>query len=298
MDSHFVNHLEHCLAAVIAPQAHKQKFSEFPDASRIWLGLQTQHSGDGYAWHGLRREANPPEVLFQFTLSGEGLLRYGEKTRNVTAGQAFLVTIPSDHEYRVPDQGAPWTFFWILSQHPYVVERLGKVIRQSGPLLDFSAHARALESSQQLFCATIQETFEDRTEQERALINWMLDLERHCGQSRQKNADDFMAEFERFVARNLPRSFGVEEIAAEWGMSRSHFSHYFRQRTGRTPAEAIRSLRLDEALRLLADPNLSITEIAANVGFGSSTHLCKVCRKVWGMPPGQLRKQRYGMDLS
>ncbi|MGF1656187.1 MAG: helix-turn-helix domain-containing protein [Verrucomicrobiales bacterium] len=293
MNSRFVTALERALSRACSGQ--KRQFSAFSGPSRIWLGFQTRHPGDGYAWHGLRRKVNQPEVLFQFTLRGEGLLRIGETTTSVRAGQAFLVTIPSDHEYRIPDRGESWTFFWIIADHPYVVERLGGVIRRSGPILELSKGSLGLEASRRLFLETIQEAFVDATEQERALLNWMLDLERHCGQSEQNDGDDFLKKFESIVKQRMSRSFGVDEIAAQWGMSRSHFSHYFRKRTGCSPAEVIRSLRLDEALRLLANPELSISEIAKKVGFGSSTHLCKVCRKSWGMPPGHLRQQRYGL---
>jgi AraC-like DNA-binding protein len=43
----------------------------------------------------------------------------------------------------------------------------------------------------------------------------------------------------------------VDALAAERGMSRSHFSHYFRARTGLSPARLMTEVRIREAARTL-----------------------------------------------
>lgn len=54
-----------------------------------------------YRWDGLER-TDGPLLLFQYTLSGEGVYESGDRTYRVTAGQAFLAEIPGPHRYYYP----------------------------------------------------------------------------------------------------------------------------------------------------------------------------------------------------
>ena len=53
------------------------------------------------------------------------------------------------------------------------------------------------------------------------------------------------------VLANPRQPIGVDALAAERGMSRSHFSHDFRARTGLSPARFMTEVRIQEAARML-----------------------------------------------
>lgn len=48
--------------------------------------------------------------------------------------------------------------------------------------------------------------------------------------------------------------------------------------------------RIDKAIELMADENLSLDEIAGQVGYADAAHFSRAFRKVKGIPPGQFRK--------
>ena len=88
------------------------------------------------------------------------------------------------------------------------------------------------------------------------------------------------------------RSFNItsEDICKALSCSRSHISHQFKNQTGMSIREYITILRLNDAKHLLRYSDLSITEIAFTVGFGSSNYFTNVFKSDTGMSPGTYRK--------
>jgi AraC-like DNA-binding protein len=59
----------------------------------------------------------------------------------------------------------------------------------------------------------------------------------------------------------------------------------FKQSFGVSPQRYQNDRRIEYAKRLLANPDLSVTEVALQVGFGSSTSFAAAFRKVTGLSP-------------
>jgi AraC-like DNA-binding protein len=93
-----------------------------------------------------------------------------------------------------------------------------------------------------------------------------------------------------FVLADLARAMSVEQLAGVAGLSTSRFNVLFRGRTGVAPMEYVRRARVAEARRLLANVNLSIKQIAHQLGFADPFHFSKVFRAVDGLPPTHFRE--------
>lgn len=78
----------------------------------------------------------------------------------------------------------------------------------------------------------------------------------------------------------------LERVA---GLSSSRLQAVFHEVTGYPPLDYLRRLRIEEARRLLADPRLSVKEIAARTGFRDTSHLSKVFRRIDGLSPAHYR---------
>lgn len=66
----------------------------------------------------------------------------------------------------------------------------------------------------------------------------------------------------------------------------------FQQVLGTTPALYLMRHRVNAAMRLLADTDRSVTDVAAACGFSSPSYFCKVFRDVMGLSPREFRKRR------
>ncbi|OGV57631.1 MAG: hypothetical protein A2X49_17365 [Lentisphaerae bacterium GWF2_52_8] len=94
-----------------------------------------------------------------------------------------------------------------------------------------------------------------------------------------------------FLLENLHDKPGVSELAAHFGLSPARFSVCFKRETGMTPADYLRRIRCEEAIRLMRDTSLSITEIAFRLGFASGQHFSGVFKKYFGASPKGFRAQ-------
>jgi AraC family transcriptional regulator len=99
-----------------------------------------------------------------------------------------------------------------------------------------------------------------------------------------KRAMDYMREH---PAENI----ALDTLAALVNLSRFHFCTGFRQATGHTPHEWLVALRMKRARQLLADPALSVTDVALVVGYGTPSAFSASFRKLFGMTPTEFRRR-------
>lgn len=93
-----------------------------------------------------------------------------------------------------------------------------------------------------------------------------------------------------FVHDNCGRELSLHEIAGAAYLSEFHFARLFKKITGATPHAYLASLRSEKARRLLAETDLTISEIGARVGYASQSHFTKVFREATGLTPKAFRE--------
>jgi AraC-like DNA-binding protein len=92
----------------------------------------------------------------------------------------------------------------------------------------------------------------------------------------------------KIVENNISDSeFSVEKLSKELGMSRVHLYKKLTALTGKTPIEFIRIMRLKRAVQYLEKSQLSISEIAYEVGFNDPRYFSKYFKAEFGMLPSQ-----------
>jgi AraC family transcriptional regulator len=84
--------------------------------------------------------------------------------------------------------------------------------------------------------------------------------------------------------------FSLSTMAQEANLSRFHFCRAFKKSTGLTPHEWLRRRRMEQAMELLRDPLLQITDIAGILGYGTLTAFCVAFKRQLGVTPGEWRR--------
>jgi AraC family transcriptional regulator len=93
-----------------------------------------------------------------------------------------------------------------------------------------------------------------------------------------------------FMDANLDRQVGLGDLAAQAGLSSSHFCHQFRVSTSASPHKYMLALRIDRGNQMLRDPKLSVLEVALAVGFENQQHFATAFRRVAGVSPSDYRR--------
>lgn len=104
--------------------------------------------------------------------------------------------------------------------------------------------------------------------------------------------NDFTHRLTEIVNANLQNEhFGPEELAVQLGISYSALHRKIKDKYNKTISQFIREKRLEKSKELLQNENLSVSEIAYKVGFGSATYFNKCFHEFYGVSPGEYRKK-------
>ncbi len=82
----------------------------------------------------------------------------------------------------------------------------------------------------------------------------------------------------------------IKELSLEVGVNRNKLYYGFRLIFDQTVTEYIQDLRLTQARKLLMETNLSISEVASNVGFKHQCNFSTAIKKRFGMTPLSMRE--------
>lgn len=88
----------------------------------------------------------------------------------------------------------------------------------------------------------------------------------------------------------LDQDLTLKALAAASYLSPFHFARLFKKLTGATPHNYLAGIRATRAQSLLADTELSVTEVGAQVGYLSASHFTKAFRLATGTTPREFRK--------
>lgn len=91
------------------------------------------------------------------------------------------------------------------------------------------------------------------------------------------------------VLANLEnQNFGVNELAVELGMSQTSLLRKLKTINKKTVNQIIREIRLQKAMVMIHNEDLTISEIAYRVGFSSPTYFNKCFHEYYGYSPGKV----------
>ena len=99
---------------------------------------------------------------------------------------------------------------------------------------------------------------------------------------------ELIAEACFFIARNCTEPLELETVAKHVGFSKYHFAHTF--------LEFLTTERIKKAEILLADPNISITEIAMRTGYTNLSTFNRTFKINKGCTPREFRNKVHRLD--
>jgi len=93
-----------------------------------------------------------------------------------------------------------------------------------------------------------------------------------------------------FIKNNLSKSFGINEVAAYAGVSRSTLDRLFLENFNRTVYTEVHRTRLSAVKTLLTTTTLTVHEIALQTGFCHAQYLNNLFKRIEGLTPREFRK--------
>ncbi|RJQ07750.1 MAG: helix-turn-helix domain-containing protein [Bacillota bacterium] len=94
-----------------------------------------------------------------------------------------------------------------------------------------------------------------------------------------------------YINENYARELTLKEVARTVWLSPSYLSHLFSKEVGYSFVEYVTKVRIERARVLLVGTSLSISEVAAEVGYKDASYFSRVFKTATGQAPTQYRMQ-------
>ena len=102
----------------------------------------------------------------------------------------------------------------------------------------------------------------------------------------------FMKRVMAIVNKNLSNSdFNISQMVDEVGMSRTQLHRKLKEITGFSAARFMQNIRMQQAMKLLKEKKVNVSQIAYTVGFSSQTHFSTTFKQYYGVSPTEYIKQ-------
>lgn len=239
-----------------------------------------------------------------YCLSGDGIVQIGKEKYDFSKGS--LVVIPSGAVHQVFATSNGVTKYIVVQFEPDIVRASELFALEEGvtrPFFGISAGECGVFTADELRGSGIPAkmkniaheydekkagfAFAVRTE----ICGICVWLMRHRKDTLQEDKTEkcFKVLFD-YVEQKYSGEVTSKEAARLCGMSYSYFSRYFKNVTGESFKRYLCAVRVEKAERLLAETDRSVTEIALDVGFSSTSYFISCFRKYKKSTPSEFRR--------
>lgn len=243
------------------------------------------------------RPAGTQDWLVILTVSGAGVLRCGASKFLLRPHQIVLFKPSRTHDYGTDPAVGHWGLVW-AHFHP---------LSSWQPLLDWPELAPGILSLDlPCGCPFGRQIIDGFKEMHRcstgssprrewlatnALEGVLLRCEA-LASSAPECRDARLAILVRYIGERISDPISLADLARQVHLSISQVSALFRRHFNVSPQVYVERLRMEEAVRLLYSPGLSIKQVAVHAGFSDPLYFSKRFKKFFGVSPGCYRNER------
>jgi AraC-like DNA-binding protein len=244
--------------------------------------------------HFRERPSGSEQFILIYCVEGKGEIRLKEVVFTVPPDHFFIIPAGVPHAYRA-DEKDPWWIYWIHFTGP----KSSAWLRFAGQIMTIERSKNARISDRTDLFSEIFRNLDrgysiETLEYVNLCLPHLLASFTHLNQFRlvrEPGEKDIIGQSINFMLDRLPEKLKLDEIAAQTGLSASHFSRLFLNRTGHSPIDYLIQLKIQRACRLLDNSGQTIAEVARGMGFDDQFYFSRVFRKVMGMSPVEYRKR-------
>jgi AraC-like DNA-binding protein len=213
--------------------------------------------------------------------------------RRINAGDVFILFPGIWHRFK-PDNDSGWDEYWVEFNGDFIkhyrskeflnpenpvitigiageiagnILKILELIKKEKPGFQYIASGILLQILGQMFASKKYHSFEG------------------------KEIEGKIKQAKLAILENLSQTILQEELAESVGLGYSLYRKKFKEYTGVSPAQYQIGLRINKAKDLLITSNLSLKEIAGNLGFETADYFFRLFRQKTGVTPSDFREK-------
>lgn len=242
--------------------------------------------------HQMQR-AQPDDHLLIHCRSGKGWLETADGRFEVMPGDLLLLPKGSAHAYGA-DTHSPWTIYWVHFDGSLSEDFLRLLGGQ--PLRRIGVQPRLLGDFEALLAVQRQGLnalpFIHAAHRLQAMLSSLAALPARVNLKSGRVLD--IEAVQAVMREHLRGSLNLDELAAQFKLSRFHFAKTYRALTGHAPIQDFIQLKMALACRLLDRGDIEVRQVAEQLGYDDPYYFSRLFRKVVGMAPSHYRALHQG----
>jgi AraC-like DNA-binding protein len=237
-----------------------------------------------------------PEFQMVYISRGEGVFVVEGATYKVIPG-SFLFIFPGvKHHYR-PDSEIGWDEYWVGFKGDFFSRLIEKgILSREHTYLEIGLHTQIFSTFNRIFQEILiqQPLYQIKACSE--ILSLITEIVTHERRRKQPNHYQKTVEKAKYlIESNLYKNndMNISAISELIGVSVSRLNEIFKVYTSMTPYQYCIQLKINEAKMLLENENLSVKEVAHNLGFEDQGHFSKLFKNKTGIAPSDWKKFLY-----
>ena len=240
-----------------------------------------------------------------FIIKGHAHVRIDDKYYHVTRPTAIFINTFETHSFEA--ESKDFSRFCI-SLSPALIrqdlknDRLLSIISNRPEnfchCIDIEPISHFIETLLWEILKEVNSDFKDYTENASSLLRCIfVALYRHSPKSfplEDNNISSTIQKVKQKIETNLSSEQTLDELAAEFHISRYYLAHTYKQITGYSIKNYRMLCRIAEARELLTNTSLSVSRISESIGFPDTSNFSKYFKKKTGYTPSQYRSIHKG----
>ena len=278
----------------------KYKFVE--TESVAYLEPKQSQALDLFLCHSGIENCNPsysfgPEIrdhfIIHYILDGKGEFTVNNKTYKLGKKDGFLIR-PGEETYYKADDKDPWIYMWIgfngIKAETYLKYAN---LDENNHIFKYEKDSSLKKCILEILSLNIMNN-SNRLKIDGLLYLFIGNLIENNKYMDKENSNTQVDEYINisidFINNNYSNNIKVTDIANYVGLNRSYFSNLFTKKIGISPQEYLLSLKMEKACNLLTNLQLSIGDVARQVGYEDQLTFSKILKKSKGVSPKLYRE--------
>lgn len=233
-------------------------------------------------------------VIFCF----EGIGQFNTPTCQGILKKGDVLFLPKgiEHQYK-SSTNDPWSIYWVhIEGHLFeqFMDFIG--VNSNNLILNISNQVAFIDEFEQLL-ATRNKSYQlSSFILASNIIKKMFALFTVNSPSKlEQSKQDFnLSKVTSFMEENISQKINLQQIADSFELSKFYFAKKFLQHTGVSPIRYFLELKIKHACKLLDESNISVKDVALQIGYDDPYYFSRLFKKIMGLSPTQYRQSQYG----
>lgn len=234
--------------------------------------------------HLLSLNALDSEGCWIYTISGHGIYRCGNQRKVLGPGQVFAYRSPDRGQICLDRSGLPWHVVDIHVAGAPALAMFDFIVSQFGMFHDLPVDCSAIKLAKKLIRLVEKQPMRTAHFWSRHTFAW-LDAWWECAQTHCGALKSILREAPHNSRLIGLKATNVKALAEQLGFSRSHLSRKLKWQWDMPPGAVLRNVRMEEAAKLLRMSDLTISNIAVELGFSTPSAFTRAFKKAFGQGP-------------